>query len=73
MEKFKKWFYEFIHGHPFLLSEEVEIICETRANPKFKWMSERQIRKLIDLRIKDMYKARFPNIYKTRLPKIKWH
>ena len=32
VKQFKKWFYEFKHGHPFLLNEEVDIICQTRAD-----------------------------------------
>lgn len=32
----KDWFYEFKNGHPFLLSEEVDIICETRFDEKYK-------------------------------------
>ena len=53
------WFYEWKHGHPFLLNEEVEIICETRA--RYKWMNDITIQELIKVRIKAMYKTKFPN------------
>ena len=53
------WFYEWKHGHPFLLNEEVEIICETRA--RYKWMNDITIQQFIKVRIKAMYKTKFPN------------
>ena len=59
--QFKEWFYEFMHGHPFLLKEEADIICETRFDERFKWMNDIQIQKLIRLRVKAMYKQKFPN------------
>lgn len=57
----KDWLYEFWHGHPFLLSEEVDIICETRAEQKYKWMNDEEIQELIQIRINAMYKKKFPN------------
>ena len=59
--KFKTWFYEFQHGHPFLLNEEVEIICETRANKHTKWMNESEIQNLVKARVEAMYKEKYPN------------
>ena len=53
------WFYEWKHGHPFMLNEEVEIIWETRA--RYKWMNDITIQELIKVRIKAMYKTKFPN------------
>jgi len=49
--------YEFRHGHPFLLSEEVDIICETRADSKFKHYNDYQIQSLIKRRVHDMYES----------------
>jgi hypothetical protein len=60
--KIKSWFYEFQHGHPFLLDEEVDIIVETRLNDKAnRWMNDEQIKKLVKFRVKDMYRKKFPN------------
>ena len=56
----KSWLYEFRHGHSFLLSEEVDIIFETRFDEKYKWMNDTQIQELVRLRIKKMYKNRYP-------------
>lgn len=64
----KNWFYEFKHGHPFLLSEEVDIICETRSDEKFKWMSDNQIQELVRIRVKSMYKKKFPNTKQWQMP-----
>jgi len=47
--------YQLWHGHPFLLSEEVEIICNTRAEPKFKHFNDYEIQALVKLRIHEMY------------------
>lgn len=66
---FKKWFYEFKHGHPFLLNEEVDIICETRADEKYKWMNDRQIQKLVKIRIEEMYRKKFPHAVRWSLTK----
>ena len=60
MKTFKNWLYEYWHGHPFLLDEEVDIICKTRAEGRYKWMDEEQIKLLIKMRIKKMYKEKFP-------------
>lgn len=59
MKKIKTWLYEFWYGHPRLLSEEVKIICNTRAEETYKWMSDRQMKKLIKIRIREMYKKNF--------------
>jgi len=56
----ENWFYELWYGHPFLLDEEVDIICETRANDNYKWMNDIQIQHLVKRRIKEMYKKKFP-------------
>lgn len=57
----KEWFYEWKNGHPFLLNEEVEIICRTREEPAFKHLNEREIQTLIEIRISDMYEEKYPN------------
>jgi hypothetical protein len=68
-KQLKRWFYEFQHGHPFLLSEEVDIIVETRLNDKAnKWMNDEQIKKLVKLRVKEMYNNKFPNAKRWSLP-----
>ena len=67
-QRLRDWFYQFKHGHPFLLDEEVEIIINTRDDKKYTWMNDREIQKLIQIRIEQMYKARFPNAKKWRLP-----
>lgn len=59
--KLKTWLYELWYKHPFLLDEEVKIICETREDSKLKWMNDNQIQRLIKIRIKQMYKDRFLN------------
>ena len=65
----KRWFYEFQHGHPFLLSEEANIIIETRLNDKAsQWMNDEQIKELVKLRVKAMYKKKFPNAKRWSLP-----
>ena len=65
----KRWFYEFHHGHPFLLKEEADIIVETRLNDKAsKWMNDSQIQELVKLRVKAMYKRKFPNAKRWSLP-----
>lgn len=69
--KFKDWFYEFRHGHPFLLSEEADIICETRFDEKYKWMSDVLIQGLVKMRVKEMYKKRYPNAKRWSLPIFK--
>lgn len=53
---FKNKIYEFFYGHPFLLNEEVKIICETRSDLKLKHFNDCQIQELIKYRIKKMYK-----------------
>jgi hypothetical protein len=67
MKNIKDWFYEFIHGHPFLLSEEANIICETRFDEKYKWMNDTQIQQLVKIRVKEMYKNKYPNAKRFRL------
>jgi hypothetical protein len=58
---FKEKLYELWHGHPFLLDEEVDIICNTRFDEHYKWMNDSQIQKLIKIRVKEMYKKKFPS------------
>ncbi len=65
--RIKEWFYEWKHGHPFLLNEEVEIICNTRAEPKFKHFNDREIQTLIAIRISDMYEKKYPNAKRSSL------
>lgn len=59
LEKIKTWLYEFWHGHPFLLEEEVDIIIKTREDPNYKHYTNSQIQKLIRIRVKEMYKNKF--------------
>lgn len=40
-EKMKTWLYELWHGHPFLLKEEVDIICATRSDKKYKYRNSK--------------------------------
>lgn len=61
LERFKKWFYEWKNGHPFLVDEEVNIICENRFDEKYKWMDDRQIQDLIKIKVKQMYRKKYPN------------
>jgi len=64
----KRWFYEFKNGHPFLLNEEVDIICETRIDLRYLWMNDTQIQKLIKLRVEKMYRDKYPNSKKWTFP-----
>lgn len=67
--KLKKWFYEFKHGHPFLLSEEADIIVETRLNDRmYKFMNDYEIQKIVKIRVKAMYKNKFPKAKQWSLP-----
>lgn len=61
LSKFRKWFYEFKYGHPFLLKEEVDIICKTREELNFKHLNDHEIQILIAVRINEMYNNKFPN------------
>lgn len=65
--RFKDWFFEWRNGHPFLLSEEVDIIIATRDEEKYKWMNDEQIQRLIRVRVKEMYKKRYPNAQRWSL------
>jgi len=56
MNRFKRFFYELYYGHPFLLKEEADIICETRFDPKFSYLNEFEIKKLVKIRVREMYK-----------------
>ena len=65
----KRWFYEFKHGHPFLLSEEADIIVETRLNDRvYKFMNDSEIQNIVKIRVKAMYKNKFPKAKKWSLP-----
>jgi len=64
----KRWFYEFEHGHEFLLKEEADIICETRFGDKYKWMNDTVIQALIKTKVKAMYKKRYPDAKRWTLP-----
>lgn len=67
--RFKDWFYEFQNGHPQLISEEADIIVDTRLNcPHYSWMNDRQIQLVVALRVKAMYKRKFPNAKRWSLP-----
>ena len=67
--QFKRWFYEFYHGHPFLLKEEADIIVETRLNDRAnQWMNDVQIQELVKIRVKAMYKKKYPDAKRWTLP-----
>lgn len=55
MNKLRARIYELWYGHPFLLKEESDIICETRFNPKFKHLNDSEIQTLIKIRIDEIY------------------
>jgi hypothetical protein len=62
LEKLANRLYEFRHGHPFLLEEEVEIIVHARLHDVAnRWMTDRQIQKLVKVRVKEMYRKKFPD------------
>lgn len=67
----KDWFYEFWHGHKFLLKEEADIITDARLDPFYDYMDDDQIRELIRKRVKKMYKKKFPNAKRFNLPIFK--
>lgn len=67
-KKVKEWFYEFAHGHPFLVNEEADIICETRFNDKYKWMNDTEVQELVRIKVKAMYKVKFPKAKRWSLP-----
>jgi hypothetical protein len=71
LDKFKTWFYEWKNGHPFLLHEEVDIICDTRFDEKYKWMNDNDIKKLIEIRVREMYKEKYPNAKRWSLTQFK--
>jgi len=54
-EKLKNKLYELWYGHPLLLSEEVDIIVKTRSDPRFSYYNEYEIKKLIQIKIDEMY------------------
>lgn len=65
----KRWFYEFKNGHPFLLSEEADIIVETRLNDRLcKWLHDDEVQEFVKERVKEMYKRKYPNAKRWRLP-----
>ncbi len=69
VKNYQKLFYEFNHGHPLLVSEEAEIIIQTRLNDKVsQWMNDSQIKELVKIRVKQMYKKKFPNAKRWSLP-----
>ena len=72
LDKLKDRVFEWKNGHPFLLHEEVIIICDTRFDEKYKWMDDRAIQKLINIRIKAMYKEKFPNAKRWSLTNLKF-
>ena len=67
LERFKKWFYEWKNGHPFLLDEEVDIIFKTREKPSLKHLNDLQIQELIKVKVSYMYKNKYPNAKKWEL------
>lgn len=72
LEKISHRFYEFRHGHPLLLEEEVKIIIDTRfGDVANQWMHDRQIQKLVKIRIEAMYKGKFPDARRWSLKNLK--
>ena len=72
LERLAKRFYEFKHGHPFLLEEEVEIILDTRlGDTSNRWMNDRQVQKLVKVRVEAMYKRKFPDARRWSLKNLK--
>lgn len=67
--KFKDWFYEFQHGHPECIESEFEIVKEVMDNELNFWMDTNTTVKLIQIKIKEMYKERFPNAKKWSFKK----
>lgn len=71
-EKLERWFYVFKHGHPQLISEEADIICETRTDSTFKYMDDYQIRELIQFKVDLMYKSKFPTSKRWSMEHFKY-
>ena len=72
LERLANRLYEFRHGHPHLLEEEVEIIVHTRLHDVAnRWMTDRQIQKLVKVRVKEMYRKKFPDARPWSLRKFK--
>ena len=69
-DKFKDWFYDFKNGHPFLLDDEVDIIYKYRLNEKLNILNDDQIKELINLSVKNMYKRKFPKAKKWDMKKV---
>jgi hypothetical protein len=68
-KQLKRWFYEFRYGHPFLISEEAEIIIKTRIHDRQNhWMHDEEIKTLVKLRVKEMYAQKFPNAKSWSFP-----
>jgi hypothetical protein len=61
MKNWKDRIYEFWNGHPRLVHEEVEIICNTRESPRYKHFNDAIICELIDLKIASMHYEKFPD------------
>lgn len=59
--RLKEWFYYLKNGHPFLLKEEADIICETRFDDDYKHLNDIQIQMLIQLKIQMMYDEKYPD------------
>jgi hypothetical protein len=72
LERLAHRLYEFRHGHPHLLDEEVEIIVYTRLHDtRNRWMNDRQIQKLVKKRVEAMYREKFPDARPWSLRKFK--
>lgn len=69
-EKIKEWFYLFKHGHPVLIKEEADIICQVRFNKHLAWANDEDIKTLIRHKIKVMYKQKFPNAKRFRITNV---
>ena len=53
----------------FLLDEEATIIVATRLSDKSaSWMNDEQIKELVKIRVKAMYKKKFPNAKRWSFP-----
>ena len=71
LERLARRLYEFKHGHPFLLEEEVEIIVDTRlGDTSNRLMNDRQVQKLVKVRVEEMYKRKFPDARRWSLKNL---
>lgn len=64
-KKLNDWFYYFKNGHEKSIFDESDIIIQTRLyDYKLKYLTDKQIQKIIRLRIESMYEKKYPNAKK---------